>query len=262
LKARVLEEDGKLRTWLFLLLVGVALMAAPGVQAQGGGENLPPGVTPEQVNAIAQQLTCTDCAGVPLNTCQTEVCTEWRQEIADQLGDGKSELDIMDWFVVRYGWNVVIGAVIQPNGLREGVTQDEVNNVAKLMYCDVCEGIPLDACESAACLEWRREIGRMLGVGYDQDQIIDLFVERHGGDVAALPRDKKDLRLVFLVPALIILLIGIVGGYQIWRFRQRGHQAGQVVRRSSSGPMQTRPVPEDVETDLIERLEQELKGLQ
>jgi hypothetical protein len=26
--------------------------------------------------------------------------------------------------------------------------------------------------------------------------------------------------------------------------------------------MQTRPVPEDVETDLIERLEQELKGLQ
>jgi hypothetical protein len=44
--------------------------------------------------------------------------------------------------------------------LPPGVTWDDVNRVASQMYCDVCEGIPLDECESIACRQWREEIAR------------------------------------------------------------------------------------------------------
>ena len=34
-------------------------------------------------------------------------------------------------------------------------TDDDVNAVAKQLYCPVCENIPLDACGTAACEQWR-----------------------------------------------------------------------------------------------------------
>ncbi|NQS91637.1 MAG: hypothetical protein HQ574_04445, partial [Chloroflexi bacterium] len=34
-------------------------------------------------------------------------------------------------------------------------TDDDVNAIAKQLYCPVCENIPLDACGTAACEQWR-----------------------------------------------------------------------------------------------------------
>jgi len=144
--------------------------------------------------------------------------------------------------------------------LPPGVTWDEVNNIAHQMYCDVCEGIPLDECESIACRNWRREIARLLGEGYTEDEIIDHFVERYGTDVAALPRNTGDRWLAFTVPMIIALAIGVIGVFQVRNMRRRGHQAGQPVSRSAQ-PLQRRPVPDDVELDYLERLESELRGL-
>ena len=42
--------------------------------------------------------------------------------------------------------------------------------------------------------------------------------------------------------------------------RQRGHRAGEVARRSAVR-LQQRPVPADVDDDILTRLEQELEGL-
>lgn len=219
----------------------------------GGGLNLPAGVTEEQVNAIAHQLTCDGCQGARLDECSTDSCVQQRQDIADRLGRGQSNLDIIDAYVVRYGWDVVVDAKIGQDGYREGVTLDDVNRVARQMYCDVCEGIPLDQCESITCEDWRKEIGRLLGVGYTDGQIIDRFTERYGGDVAAIPRNKSDRQLTFAVPAIIVALIGVIGGYQVIRLRRRGHQAGQVVQRTAL-PRSERPVPDDIDPQLIERL--------
>ena len=145
--------------------------------------------------------------------------------------------------------------------LPAGVTWDDVNRVARQMYCDVCAGIPLDTCESVACRQWREEIARQLSVGRTDDEIIDYFVERYGGDVAAIPRDKNDRTLVFAVPIVIVLLIGLVGFAQVRHLRQRGQQAG-VVSRRGSGRLTARPVPDDLDPALLERLEQELEGLE
>jgi hypothetical protein len=79
--------------------------------------------------------------------------------------------------------------------------------------------------------------------------------------VAALPRDKSDLRLVFAIPAAIVLLMGLVGAVQVRKLRQRGQQPGQVVRRSGN-LSQSRPVPDDIDPDILARLEHELEELE
>ena len=142
--------------------------------------------------------------------------------------------------------------------LPPGVTWDDINKVASKMYCDVCEGIPLDECESVACRQWREEIARQLSEGRSQDQIIDYFVQRYGDDVSAIPRDKSDKFLVFAVPVSLALLLLLIGGLQVNHLRKQGQQAGETVKRSASGLLQRRPVPDDVDESYLDRLEKEL----
>ena len=44
-------------------------------------------------------------------------------------------------------------------------TDDEVNAIAKDLFCPVCENTPLDVCPTDACKEWREEIRGMLADG-------------------------------------------------------------------------------------------------
>ncbi len=143
--------------------------------------------------------------------------------------------------------------------LPAGVTWDEVNAVASKMYCDVCEGTPLDECESIACRQWREEIARQLAEGRSEEEIIDYFVERYGADVAALPRDKSDLFLVFAVPTVLALIFAVIGGRQVWKMRQRGQHASQPVRRSANLSA-ARPMPDGLDPALLARLARELEG--
>ncbi|MCZ7541488.1 MAG: cytochrome c-type biogenesis protein CcmH [Anaerolineae bacterium] len=144
--------------------------------------------------------------------------------------------------------------------LPPGVTRDDVNAIARKMYCDVCEGIPLDECESIACRQWRQEIARQLGEGRTQDEIMDYFVERYGADVASIPRNRTDRAIAFGVPIIIVALIAVVGGWQARNLRRRGQQTGQVARRSGER-LHSRPVPDDLDPALLERLQRELEGL-
>ncbi len=145
--------------------------------------------------------------------------------------------------------------------LPPGVTWDDVNAIARKMYCDVCEGVPLDECESVACRQWREEIARQLGEGRTEGEIIDLFVERYGADVASLPRSTGDRLLAFAVPVLLALVIAIVGGMQVQQMRRKGRQAGQMVRRTTA-QLSERPVPDDVDPAYVERLHAELGELE
>lgn len=144
--------------------------------------------------------------------------------------------------------------------LPAGVTWDDVNAIARNMYCDVCEGIPLDECESVACRQWREDIARQLGEGRTEDEIIDYFVQRYGDDVAAIPRDKGDRTLAYAIPALLVIVMGAAGAYQVQRLRQRGQAAGQTQRRTNERLL-TRPVPDGIDPQVLERLEQDLERL-
>lgn len=64
-------------------------------------------VTDDDVNEIAGKLYCPVCENIPLDTCGTAACADWRYEIRLQLEDGMTEQDVIDDFVRRFGDRVV-----------------------------------------------------------------------------------------------------------------------------------------------------------
>ena len=114
---------------------------------------------------------------------------------------------------------VCISAVVaQP---RTTVTDDDVNAVAKELYCPVCENITLDTCGTAACADWRYEIRLQLEAGMNSDEIKADFVRRFGDRVVGTPYDPILRALSLVTP---FALIGL-GAYVF--FRVTRHSSGQ-----------------------------------
>jgi cytochrome c-type biogenesis protein CcmH len=66
--------------------------------------NLP---TDDEVNAVAHQLYCPVCQNTPLDVCPTEACRDWREQIRGMLAEGKSEDQILQYFVDQFGDRVL-----------------------------------------------------------------------------------------------------------------------------------------------------------
>jgi len=92
-------------------------------------------------------------------------------------------------------------------------SDDQVNAIAKQLYCPVCENIPLDVCGTQACAQWRELIREKLGQGWSEAQIKQYFVDQYGDRVQATPPPRGLNWLVYLVPPLAIL----AGLYLLYR---------------------------------------------
>lgn len=84
-------------------------------------------------------------------------------------------------------------------------TDDEVNRVARQLYCPVCPNTPLDVCPTVACQRWRELIRQQLSEGRTEDQIKQYFVEQYGTRVLAEPPRAGLNWLVYVLPPIIIL---------------------------------------------------------
>src|SRR5215208_4634159 len=94
-------------------------------------------------------------------------------------------------------------------------TDDDVNRIAKQLYCPVCESTPLDVCPTEACRQWRDLIRTMLAEGKSEAEIKQYFVTQYGDRVLAEPPNRF---VAYLVPAAIILLgaLLLARGFQMW----------------------------------------------
>src|SRR5512138_2752709 len=72
--------------------------------AQGGGPTTP---TDNDVIRVAKQLYCPVCPNTPLDVCETKACEDWRAQIRDQLSEGWTDQQIIDYFVTQYGQRVL-----------------------------------------------------------------------------------------------------------------------------------------------------------
>jgi cytochrome c-type biogenesis protein CcmH len=97
------------------------------------------------------------------------------------------------------------------------VTDDDVNRVARQLYCPVCENIPLDVCPTQACAQWRATIREKLVAGWGDQQILDYFSAQYGERVLARPSTNGLTALIWLIPPVLLL----AGGVIVWRFRHR-----------------------------------------
>ncbi|HSL44378.1 MAG TPA: cytochrome c-type biogenesis protein CcmH [Anaerolineales bacterium] len=105
----------------------------------------------------------------------------------------------------------------QTTALAQGPTptDDEVNRIAKQLYCPVCESTPLDVCPTEACRQWRDLIRTMLAEGKSEQEIQQYFVTQYGARVLAEPPNRL---VTYLVPAVAILLgaFMLFRGFQMW----------------------------------------------
>ncbi len=88
-------------------------------------------------------------------------------------------------------------------------TDDQVNAIAKQLFCPVCENTPLDVCPTQACAQWRATIKEKLAVGWSEQQIKDYFVQQYGERVLAQPSTRGWNILVWVLPPLALLVGGL-----------------------------------------------------
>jgi cytochrome c-type biogenesis protein CcmH len=133
-------------------------------------------------------------------------------------------------------------------------SDDQVNAIAKQLYCPVCENIPLDVCPTTACAQWRELIRQKLADGWSEGQIKDYFVQQYGARVLGTPPAKGINWLVYLVPPIAIL----AGIYVLYRaFRSWRQPAQQMdIPSSTSRPPAGQEAAQD---EYIKRMEDEVR---
>jgi cytochrome c-type biogenesis protein CcmH len=100
-------------------------------------------------------------------------------------------------------------------------SDDQVNAIARQLYCPVCENIPLDVCPTQACAQWRALIRQKLEAGWSEAQIKQYFVEQYGARVLNEPPRQGWNWLIYILP--VIFIAG--GAYVLFRLFRGGAQA-------------------------------------
>ncbi|HJR81626.1 MAG TPA: cytochrome c-type biogenesis protein CcmH [Anaerolineales bacterium] len=150
------------------------------------------------------------------------------------------------WFAVLVALTVAIPTRTTVFAQGPTPTDDEVNRIAKQLYCPVCESTPLDVCPTEACRQWRELIHEMLAQGKSEAEIKQYFVEHYGPQVLNEPPNRLASYLV-PVAAFLFGAFLLFRGFRIW-IKPAVMEAGQA-RASKS-----------VHDPYIAKLEEELKN--
>ena len=118
-----------------------------------------------------------------------------------------------------------------------GITADEVNTVARDLWCPLCGGrLRLDSCELKACAQMREVIEIKLAEGEDAASIRDYFLEQYGPQVLGEPPRQGFNWLAWILP--VVAVAG--GGVFVWlRLQQMANMqrptAARVARPEADG---------------------------
>ena len=132
-------------------------------------------------------------------------------------------------------------------------TDDEVNAIAKQLYCPVCENTPLDVCPTEACRQWRELIRQMLAEGKTEQEIKDYFVANYGARVLSEPPRTGFNWLVYIIPPMLILAGAVIlfNAFRAWT-KPKSAEAG-LGQEEEAGASSS-------DDEYVRRLEEELKN--
>jgi len=139
------------------------------------------------------------------------------------------------------------------------VSADEVNTIARKLWCPLCSGVRLDACELKACEQMKEVIAIKLAEGEELDAIRTYFVAQYGPQVLGEPPLEGFNWLAWLLP--FVVLAG--GGYILWgtvRRMTRPASASAISQSTVVSPVATSTTDGNSDTDEYEaKLAEELK---
>lgn len=131
-------------------------------------------------------------------------------------------------------------------------TPNEINAVAKELWCPLCNGVRLDNCELQACVQMKEVIAQKLAAGEDTEQIKAYFVQQYGDVVLGAP-SREGFNLVAWLFPILAAVVGVAWlAYLIvaWRRRRPAAQAAPSTadRAQAAG-----------DDDYLRRVDQELR---
>ncbi len=92
------------------------------------------------------------------------------------------------------------------------ISADRVNEVARGLWCPLCSGVRLDACELKACVQMKEMIAIKLAEGVSEEEIRAYFLEQYGPQVFGEPPRQGFNWLAWILP--VVGLLG--GGLFVW----------------------------------------------
>lgn len=137
--------------------------------------------------------------------------------------------------------------LVSPPVLAGTPTPNEVEDVARTLYCPLCIGQRVDSCEIPLCQDMKREIAAQLAEGRTPEEIRDYFVEQYGPVVLGEPPRQGINWLAWVVPFLMLI---IAGGYVLIRLRDWTRSGG------AAAPLPQEAAP--VEDPYAQRVDREL----
>ncbi|HEY9077649.1 MAG TPA: cytochrome c-type biogenesis protein CcmH [Anaerolineaceae bacterium] len=129
-------------------------------------------------------------------------------------------------------------------------SDNDVNRVARELYCPVCENIPLDVCPTQACREWRELIRLKQAEGWTDAQIKEYFARQYGPRVLSEPPLRGLNWLIYVIPP--ILFAG--GIYLVYRVLTNMRRVNQ--------PVKVEIPAEDTQDPFVRKIEEELRKQQ
>ena len=132
------------------------------------------------------------------------------------------------------------------------ISADEVNEIARELWCPLCSGVRLDACELKACDQMKDEIAIKLEDGQDLDSIKTYFLDQYGPQVLGEPPREGFNLLAWILP--IAVLIG-GGVFLVMRGRKLFQRTEPTEALTAAGG----GTPDDEGDPYADQLEKELK---
>jgi cytochrome c-type biogenesis protein CcmH len=137
--------------------------------------------------------------------------------------------------------------------LAQTPTPNEINQIAKGLWCPLCNGVRLDNCELQACIQMKEVIGQKLDAGESEEQIRTYFVEQYGDVVLGAPSSQGFNRLAWILP---ILAAAVGLGWLVYFVRSVTR------KRSVAGAAATarhESTPESSQDDYLRRVDEEMR---
>lgn len=133
------------------------------------------------------------------------------------------------------------------------VTADEVNDVARELWCPLCSGVRLDGCELKACDQMKDEIAIKLGEGENLESIKQYFVNQYGPQVLGEPPREGFNLLAWILPIVVMLGGGV---FLVTRGRRMIRREDPVFADASPSV----DAPAETADPYARRLDEELKA--
>lgn len=141
------------------------------------------------------------------------------------------------------------------------VTDDEVNEVAKDLFCPVCENTPLDVCPTQACADWRELIRQQLSDGSTPEEVQAYFARQYGEGVLANPPKEGFNLILWLFPIAAVVLGGVFFSRYVRSLRTSGLGTDDALdeMEEEEALASSKPIPITPD-DYKARLEEELRN--